>query len=75
VDVSVISEETFLRGMEEICAVVDRGLLAGSTAEDLGLPGVEMAVKVDDADWSVLTEKLSVAVVRSYVLNVPVDRS
>jgi hypothetical protein len=75
VDVGVISEETFLRGMEEICAVVDRGLLAGSTAEDLGLPGVEMAVKVDDADWSVLTEKLSVAVVRSYVLNVPVDRS
>jgi hypothetical protein len=53
-DVSVVGEQTFLGGVEEVSAVVDGGLLAGRTAKDLGLPGVEMAVEVDDADGTVM---------------------
>jgi hypothetical protein len=53
-DVSIVSEQTFLSSVEEVSAVVDGGLLAGRTAKDLGLPGVEMAVEVDDADGTVM---------------------
>lgn len=40
VDVRVVGEKTFLRGVEEISTVVDTGLIAGSTTKDLRLPGV-----------------------------------
>jgi hypothetical protein len=39
-DVRVVGEQAFLRGVEEVCAVVDAGLLAGGAAEDFGFPGV-----------------------------------
>lgn len=45
-DVGVVGEETFLRGVEEVGSVVDAGLLAGSTTEDLGLPGITKAVRI-----------------------------
>jgi hypothetical protein len=63
VDVGVIGKKTLLRGVEEICTVVDGGLLTRCATKDFGLPGVEMAVKVDNADGSVLTEKLLVVVI------------
>ena len=53
-DVSVVSEQTFLGSVEEVSAVVDGGLLAWRTTKHLGLPGVEMAVEVDDADGTVM---------------------
>jgi hypothetical protein len=59
-DVGVIGEETLLRGVEEVCSMVDAGLLGGRAAEDLWLPGVEMRVKVDDTDWAVLADDWSV---------------
>ena len=59
-DVGVIGKKPLLCSVEEICTVVYRGLLARCATKDLGLPGVEMAVKVNDTDGSVLTEKLSV---------------
>jgi hypothetical protein len=40
VDVGVVCEQAFLRGVEEVGAVVDAGLFAGGAAEDLGAPGV-----------------------------------
>lgn len=43
VDVGVVGEETFLGGMEEVCAVVDAGLLARGASEYLGLPGVAVS--------------------------------
>lgn len=54
-DVGVVCEQTFLRCMEEVSAVVDAGLFTRSTAEDLGLPGVEMGVEVNDAHGPVFT--------------------
>lgn len=39
-DVGVVSKEAFLRCMKEVSSVVDAGLLAWSTTEDLGLPCV-----------------------------------
>jgi len=39
----------------EICAVINAGYFAGRAAEDLGLPGVEMRVEMDDRDGSVST--------------------
>lgn len=53
-DVSVVGEQTFLGSVEEVSAVVDGGLLAWRTTKHLGLPGVEMAVEVDDADGTVM---------------------
>lgn len=53
-DVSVVSEQTFLGSVEEVSAVVDGGLLAWRTTKHLGLPGVEMAVKVDNTDRSIM---------------------
>jgi hypothetical protein len=53
-DVSVIGKKTFLRGMEEVGAVVDRSLFAGGATEDLGFPGVKMAVEVDDTDGTIV---------------------
>jgi hypothetical protein len=40
VDVGVVFEEAFLRGVEEIGAVVDAGLFGGRTAEYFGAPCV-----------------------------------
>lgn len=48
VDVCVVLEQTLHGCMIEVRAVVDGGNLGGRAAEDLGLPSVEMAVKVDD---------------------------
>jgi hypothetical protein len=59
-DVGVVGEETLLRGVKEVCSVVDAGLLGGRTAEDFGLPGVEMGVKVDDTDGAILANAWSV---------------
>ena len=41
--------------MEKVSAVVDAGLVARGTTEDLGLPRVEMAVEMDDAHGAVGT--------------------
>ena len=55
VDAGVVGEETLHGGVVEVGSVVDgRNCRRGST-EDLGLPGVEMAVKVDDGDGTVST--------------------
>ncbi len=40
VDVGVVGEEAFVRGVVEVSAVVDGGLVGGRAAEDGGLPGV-----------------------------------
>ena len=53
-DVSVIGEETLLSSVVEVSAVIDCGLLAGGTTEDLGLPGVQVAVEVNDTDRTVV---------------------
>ena len=37
----------------EVCAVVYRGLKGGGSAEDFGLPGVQVGIKVYDADGTV----------------------
>jgi len=52
-DVGVVLEQTLLRGVVEVSAVVDAGLLGRSTAEDLWLPGVQVRVEVDDCDRAV----------------------
>lgn len=39
-DVRVVGEQAFLRSVEEVGSVIDTGLLAGSTAEDFGLPRI-----------------------------------
>ena len=55
VDVGVVGEQTFLSSVVEVCTVVDAGDFAGGATEDLGLPGVEMRVKVDDGDGTIST--------------------
>jgi hypothetical protein len=40
VDVGVVCEQAFLRGVEEVGAVVYAGLFRGGAAEDLGAPGI-----------------------------------
>jgi hypothetical protein len=55
VDVGVVLQETFHRGVVEVCSVVDAGDFARGAAEDLGLPCVEMGVEVDHSDWTVST--------------------
>jgi hypothetical protein len=57
VNIGVISKQTFLRGMEEVGAVVDAGLFAWGTAEDFGLPGVEMRVEMNDAYGAVFASQ------------------
>lgn len=54
-DVGVVGKKTFLSSVEEVSAVVDGGLVTGRATENLRLPGVEMAVKVDDTDGTVVT--------------------
>lgn len=41
--------------MIEVGAMVDAGLLARSSTEDLWLPGVKMRIKVYDGNWTVGT--------------------
>ena len=53
VDVGVVAHQAFLCGVVEVCAVVDAGLFGRSAAEDLGSPGVEVGVEVDDGDGAV----------------------
>lgn len=53
-DVGVVAKKTFLSSVEEVGAVVDGGLVTGRATEYLRLPGVEMAVKVDDTDGTVV---------------------
>ena len=53
VDVGVVGEEALLGGVVEVGAVVDGGLAGRGAAEDLGPPGVEVGVEVDDADGAV----------------------
>ena len=53
-DVGVVLEETLHGGVVEVRAMVDAGDLGGRTAEDLGLPGVEVTVEVDDGHRAVL---------------------
>jgi len=59
VDIGVVSQETFLRGVEEIGSVIDTSLFAGSTSKDFWLPGVQVAVKMDHADGPVFTKECS----------------
>ena len=52
-DVAVVSEKAFLRGVVEIRAVVDGSDFGGGTAEDFRFPGVEVRVEVDDGDGAI----------------------
>lgn len=47
VDVGVVAEESFLRRVVEVCAVVDGRDLGGRSAEDFRLPRVQVRVEVD----------------------------
>lgn len=58
-DVGIIGKEALLRSMEEVCAVVDACLFTGRATKDLRLPSVEMAVKVNDTDWTICTSLIS----------------
>jgi NAD-specific glutamate dehydrogenase len=49
VDVGVIFQQTLHGRMVEVGAMVDASNLARSTAEDLGLPSVEMRIEMDDS--------------------------
>ena len=51
--VRVVRQQPLAVRVVEVCAVVDRGLRRGGSAEDFGLPGVEVGVEVDDADGAV----------------------
>jgi hypothetical protein len=55
VDVGVVGEQAFLRSVVEVCTMVDASHLARGSTKDLGLPGVEMGVEVDDGDRTVST--------------------
>lgn len=55
-DVGVICKEAFLCRMEEVCAVVDACLFARRATKNLGFPGIEMAVEVNDANGTICTE-------------------
>lgn len=52
-DIGIISEQTLHRSVVEVGSVVDAGNLGGCASEDLGLPGVEVRVEVDDGDGAV----------------------
>jgi len=47
-DIRIIGQQSLLRRMVEVRAVVDASYLAGRAAKDLWLPGIEMRVEVDD---------------------------
>ena len=53
VDGTVVGEKAFFGGPVEVRAVVYGCLLGGGAAKDLGLPGVEVRVEVDDGDGAV----------------------
>jgi hypothetical protein len=53
VNIAVVGEQAFLGSPVEVGAVVDGGLLGRRATEDLGLPGVEVGVEMDDADGAV----------------------
>lgn len=53
-DVGVVLEQALHGGVVEVGAVVDASDLGGGTAKDLGLPGVQVAVEVDDGHGAVL---------------------
>lgn len=55
VDVRIILEQALLGSVVEVRAVVDAGDLGGRPAKDLWLPGVEVAVEMDDGHGPVLT--------------------
>ncbi len=52
-DGAVVCEQAFLTCPVEVGAVVYCRLVGGRAAEDLGLPGVEVRVEVDDRDGAV----------------------
>lgn len=75
-DVCVVSEKTFLSSVEEVGSVVDASLLAWSTAKDLGLPCIKMAVKVNDTDWTICTFGMSALdLLQTMQRSLPVDRT
>lgn len=59
VDVGVVAQQAFLVRVVEVGAVVDGGLLGGAAAEDLGPPGVEVRVEVDDRDGACVGGELA----------------
>lgn len=46
-DVGIVCKETLLVRMEEICSVIDGGLLRRSASEDFGSPCISMK-RLDD---------------------------
>jgi hypothetical protein len=42
-DVRVVGKQTFLRSMEEVCAVIDGSLFTRRATEDLRLPSVTIS--------------------------------
>lgn len=54
-DVGVILEKTFHGCVIEVCSVVDACHLRRGSTEDLGLPGIEVRIEVDDRDGAVGT--------------------
>ena len=51
--VCVVRQQSLLVRVVKVRAVVDGGLGCRGSAEDFGLPGVEVGVEVYDADGSV----------------------
>lgn len=45
-DVRVVGKQTFLRSMEEVCAVIDGSLFTRRATKDLWLPGVTIVTSV-----------------------------
>ena len=52
-NVRVISKQSFLTRVVEVCAVVYRRLMAWCTSEDLRSPGVQMGIEVYDCDRTI----------------------
>lgn len=52
-DITIVPEQSFLRGMVKVRAMVHGSDLGGGAAEHLGPPGVEVRVKVDHAHGAV----------------------
>lgn len=48
VDVGVVAKQALFRCMEKVCTVVDGGLLARCSAENLGAPCIEVGIKADE---------------------------
>lgn len=52
-NVAVVSQKTLLRGVIEVSAVVNAGLLSGCSTKNFWPPGVKMRIEVDDRNGTI----------------------